>query len=136
MKKAFVCAAALAFLCSMGLAGMSVAGDKGPSEITINADGKKPAVFPHAKHQEKIKCGECHHGKDAAGKQVAYVEGQKNEKCATCHTGDVLKDKVKGKTAIQRAGHGNCLACHKEEAKKDAGLKKIKSCKACHPKKK
>ncbi|HHD64461.1 MAG TPA: class III cytochrome c [Desulfobulbaceae bacterium] len=137
MKKVLIYSVALAFLCSTGLVTMATAAvDKGPAEITLNPDGKKPALFPHAKHQEKIKCGECHHGKDAAGKKVAYVEGQKNEKCVTCHTGDMLKGKVKGKTAIQRAGHGNCLACHKDMAKKDAKLKKIKKCTTCHPKKK
>ncbi|RUM43258.1 MAG: class III cytochrome c [Desulfocapsa sp.] len=135
MKKALVCATALAFFCSMGLVGMSMAGDQGPAEITINPDGKKPAVFPHAQHQERIQCAECHHGK-ADGKQVPYVEGQKIEKCETCHTGDMLKGKVKGKSAMQRAGHGNCLSCHKAEAKKDASLKKIKNCSTCHKKKK
>jgi hypothetical protein len=137
MKKALICSIALVFLCTTGLVAVSMAGEeKGPAELIISPDGKKPVQFPHAKHQEKIKCGECHHGKDAAGKQVAYVEGQKNGKCASCHTGDMLKDKVKGKTALQRAGHGNCLACHKKEAKKDAKLKNIKKCSTCHPKKK
>jgi hypothetical protein len=136
MKKVLICGAALAFVFSLGFASMSMAEEKGPAEITM--DGKKPAVFPHAKHQEKIKCGECHHGA-ADGKQVAYAESQKIEKCATCHTGDMLKagdHKVKGKTAMQRAGHGNCLACHKAEAKKDAKLKKLSKCGTCHPKKK
>ena len=136
MKKIVLCAAALAFVSVTCLAGITLAEEKGPAEITMNPDGKKTAVFPHAKHQEKIKCGECHHSKTDDGKQVAYKEGQKIEKCATCHTGDMLKGKVKGKTAMQRAGHGNCLACHKEEAKKDAAKKNLKKCSTCHPKKK
>jgi len=137
MKKVLIVSVALAFLCSLGLVSMATAGvDKGPAAITINPKGKKPVQFPHAKHQEKIKCGECHHSKGKDGKQVPYVEGQKNEKCATCHTGDMLKGKVKGKTALQRAGHGNCLSCHKEQAKKDPKLKKLKKCSTCHPKKK
>ncbi len=137
MKKALVCAAAVAFVFSLGLAGMSMAEEKGPAEITM-ANGKKPAVFPHAKHQETLKCADCHHSA-ADGKQVPYAEGQKIEKCATCHTGDVLKDganKVKGKTAMQRAGHGNCQSCHKAEAKKDASKKALAKCGTCHPKKK
>ncbi len=137
MKKVFICSLALAFLCSFGLVSMAAAEvDKGPSEMTMNPDGKKPALFPHAKHQEQLKCGECHHGKGSDGKQVAYTEGQEIQKCATCHTGDMLKGKVKGKTAMQRAGHGNCLACHKDMAKKDAKYKQLKKCSNCHPKKK
>ncbi len=142
-KTAVVVASAMAFFC--GGVVMSMADvDKGPPEITMeNPDSKakkpKPAIFPHAKHQERIKCGECHHGKDDAGKQVAYKEGQKNEKCITCHTGDMLKDgpnKVKGKSALQRAGHGNCQKCHKQVAKEDEKKKKLKKCTTCHPKKK
>ncbi len=140
MNKVRIYGMALIFLGTCAFAGLAIADeDKGPVEITINPDGKKPALFPHAKHQERITCGECHHSKDADGKQVAFVEGQKIDKCATCHTGDMLKDganKVKGKTAMQRAGHGNCLKCHKEMAKKDASKKALKKCSTCHPKKK
>ena len=138
MKKVIICGMALAFLMTTGSMAMAEV-DKGPKEITIvNKDSKKPkpAQFPHAKHQERLKCGECHHGKSADGKQIPYKEGQKIEKCVTCHTGDMLKGKVKGKTALQRAGHGNCLACHKEEAKKDPKKKNLKKCSTCHPKKK
>jgi len=136
MKKIMLFLAAAAFVSVTCLAGVTLAEEKGPAEITLNPDGKKAAVFPHAKHQERLKCGECHHSKGDDGKQVAYKEGQKIEKCATCHTGDMLKGKVKGKTAMKRAGHGNCLACHKEEAKKDAAKKNLKKCSTCHPKKK
>ncbi len=140
MKKSLICAVALAFMCTVGLAGMSMAeADKGPAEIIVNPDSekKKPAVFPHAKHQETIECAQCHHSQDADGKQVPYADGQEIKKCAECHTGDMLDAaKYKGKTALQRAGHGNCLACHKAEAKKDPAKKALKSCKTCHPKKK
>lgn len=135
IKKTVVLASALAFLVG-GAVLANAEADKGPADITINADGKKPATFPHAKHQEAIKCGECHHGKDDAGKKVDYADGQKIEKCAACHTGDMLKDKVKGSTAIQRAGHGNCKACHDEQAKADPAKKDLKKCSTCHPKKK
>ncbi len=136
MKKALICGVALAFVFSLGFAGMSMAQEKGPAEITINPDGKKPVQFPHAKHQERLKCGECHHTKGDDGKQVTYTEGMKIEKCEVCHTGDMLKGVVKGKTAMQRAGHGNCLTCHKDESKKDAKLKNLKKCSTCHIKKK
>lgn len=129
---------ALAFLVTTATVAMAEV-DKGPKEIVIvdkNSKKPKPAKFPHAAHQKRVKCGECHHSKSKDGKQVAYKEGQKIEKCITCHTGDMLKDKVKGKTALQRAGHGNCLSCHKAEAKKDPKNKKLKKCSTCHPKKK
>ena len=127
MKKSLICAVALAFMCTVGLAGMSMSEtDKGPADITIEDPGSakpKPAIFPH--------------GQDDAGKQTPYAEGMKIEKCATCHTGDVLDPaKYKGKTAIQRAGHGNCQVCHKAEAKKDEAKKALKKCTTCHPKKK
>ena len=137
MKKAFICGITLAFLCSIGLVGMAAAGvDKGPAEITINPNGKKPVKFPHAMHQKRLKCATCHHSKDKDGKQIPYTEGMKIQKCETCHTGDMLKGKVKGKTAFQRAGHGRCLACHKAMAKKDKKYKKLKKCSTCHIKKK
>jgi hypothetical protein len=136
MKKIVICAAAAAFVSITCLTGMTLAGDKGPAEITINPDGKKPVAFPHAEHQERIKCAECHHTKGPDGKQAPYTEGMKIQKCETCHTGDMLKGEVKGKTAMQRAGHGNCLSCHKEEAKKDPAMKKLKKCSTCHIKKK
>ncbi len=137
MKKVFICGVALAFFCSFGMVSMATAaGEKGPAEITINPNGKKPVQFPHAAHQKKLKCGVCHHSKDKNGKQVPYTKGMKIQKCETCHTGDMLKGKVKGRTALQRAGHGRCLACHKSMAKKDAKYKKLKKCSTCHIKKK
>lgn len=133
------------FVLSLGLtfSGNVFAGDdKGPAEIVIQPTAaktkKSPVVFPHSKHQEKIACAECHHSKDDAGKQVAYVEGQKNKKCASCHNSDVLAGRTLGKLkldTLKGAGHGKCLACHKEKAKADKSLKKLKKCSTCHPKK-
>jgi hypothetical protein len=126
MKKALICGIALAFLCSLGLAGMSFAEDKGPADITL--EGKKPVVFPHAKHQEQFKCGECHHTKGADGKQAPYTEGMKIEKCDTCHNKDA--GMPKGLQSFKDAGHKNCKGCHKEHDKK------LTKCSVCHPKKK
>ncbi len=141
MKKTVVMVSALAFIWGGATMGMAEV-DKGPAEITmVDSTAKKPksAIFPHAAHQKDITCGECHHGIDDAGKQVPYKEGDKIEKCVTCHTGDMLKEgpnKVKGKSAMKRAGHGNCLKCHSEIAKKDEKMKAMKKCTTCHPKKK
>lgn len=145
LKKVLACSVMSLFVFYGAASFISAAVDNGPAEITIvssTSKKPKPAVFPHKMHQEtlKLKCAECHH-QNADGKQVAYEEGQKVEKCESCHNKDVLAGKVKGKLkldTIKGAGHGNCLACHKEMAKKDPALKakKIGSCKACHPKKK
>ena len=61
--------------------------NKGPAEITLNADGKKPAVFPHAAHQKLNDCGTCHHYQDDAGARVACADDSldKISKCSTCH---------------------------------------------------
>ena len=50
--------------------------------------------------------------------------------------GEKLAGKTKGKLkldTLKGAGHGNCLECHKEQAK-DPAKKALKSCKTCHPK--
>ncbi len=59
------------------------AGNTGPADITLDEGGKKPAQFPHKKHQDTFKCAECHHGMAADGKQVPYVEGQEIKNCAS-----------------------------------------------------
>ena len=82
IRKVLVCGTAAAFLLC-GLAFTSLAGDTGPETITLTATGSakpKPATFPHKKHQETLKCGECHHGMQD-GKQVPYAEGMAIGKC-------------------------------------------------------
>ena len=138
LKKFFACGVMSLFIMSCA-AILAFAADTGPAEITLGASGKKPAVFPHKKHQDAFKCADCHHGM-ADGKQVPYVEGQKIEKCETCHNPNVLAGKTKGSLALDTlkgAGHGNCLECHKEKAASDPAMKekKIDKCDTCHPKK-
>lgn len=133
MKKLVILGAAVAFLCATGLVSMTMAeGDKGPAEITINADGKKPALFPHAEHQSRLKCADCHHSKGDDGSQVAYTDGQKVEKCASCHNTDTLAGKMAGTNkldTLKGAGHALCKECHKKEEKAPT------KCTTCHPKK-
>ncbi|SDP18693.1 cytochrome c3 family protein [Desulforhopalus singaporensis] len=140
LKKILACSA-IAMLVLTGSAVLSMGSDTGPEEITMvgsKSAKPKPAVFPHKMHQEKFECAECHHGM-ADGKQVPYAEGMEIQKCETCHNEEVLAGKTADKLkldTIKGAGHGNCLACHKEMVKKDAELKakKINSCKTCHQK--
>lgn len=136
-KRVFACCMVSLFIVCGAAVITSIASDAGPAEITMEGK-KKSAVFPHKKHQDALSCAECHHSM-ADGKQVAYVEGQEIKKCADCHNKDVLGGKKLGKLkldTIKGAGHGNCLACHKETAKAKPELKALKKCSTCHPKKK
>ena len=136
MKKALICGVALAFLCSTGLVTMAMA-DNGPAEITLQStiDGAKkakPAQFTHAKHQEKLKCGDCHHSKGADGKQVAYTEGMKIEKCDTCHN-KAAAGMPKGLNTFKKAAHKRCKTCHKS-MKKEGNATGPTKCNGCHKK--
>ncbi len=90
----------------------------------------KPGVgFSHKKHSVdyKISCTECHHNyKD--GKNV-WKEGDKVEKCITCH--DMKKKKGKA-PKYKIAMHKDCQGCHKKlkKAKKPTGPSK--KCNQCH----
>ena len=130
MKKTLICATAFAFLASVAFTGAAIASDKGPAEMTLEstidkASKPKPATFPHAKHQETLKCGECHHGKGADGKQVAYSDGMKIEKCESCHNkGAGMPAKL---DTFKAVAHENCKGCHKA-----SGNKELTKCKTCH----
>ncbi len=127
MKKTLICSVALAFFCTTGLAALSMAQDKGPAEMVLKtAKAKKPALFPHAKHQERLKCGECHHTKGPDGKQAPYTEGMKIQKCETCHNKDA--GMPKGLASFKDVGHKMCKGCHKKTDKK------LTKCGVCHKK--
>jgi hypothetical protein len=134
MRKALICVFAVTFLC---FAGITLA-DNGPADMVLQAvkdaaKKPKPAVFPHAKHQEIAKCADCHHSaKD--GEQVAYTDGQPVQKCEECHfKGNGMDKKI---ATFKAAAHKNCRDCHKAAAAKDPSLKeKFAKCMPCHPKK-
>ncbi len=129
MKKLLVCGAVLAAFFVVG-SGVSFAeADKGPAEITLEstidpAKKPKPSIFPHAEHQSRLECGECHHGKDADGKKVAYVDGQEIGKCESCH--NKAAGMPKEVESFKNAAHAQCKDCH---AAKDKALAK---CSVCH----
>lgn len=139
MKKVLICGVALAFFCTTGLVTIGMAeDDKGAADITLESTidkGKKPkpATFPHAKHQETLKCADCHHSKGADGKKVEYAAGQKVEKCESCH--NKAAGMPEGLQTFKDVAHKNCKGCHKEEATKDEAKKALTKCGACHPKK-
>jgi c(7)-type cytochrome triheme protein len=128
-KKSLVLLVVTALTLSLALAvSMSFAtDDKGPAEITMNADGTKPVMFPHAKHQEKNECGTCHHYQDDAGARVACLDDSldKIAKCDTCHNADFANEKLRTWKDI---GHGLCKDCHTKM--KDAGAPT--KCNDCH----
>ncbi len=147
-KKALICGVAvLFFLGGFVFNSSATEVDKGPADMILEAvkdKGKKPkpSVFPHAKHQENISCGDCHHSGEP-GKQGPYVEGMKIDKCETCHyKGSGMPSKKDKKKKIAKldtfkdAAHQNCKGCHKKVKKEKPELKKKwKKCLPCHVKK-
>lgn len=69
--------------------------DKGEEVITLNAEGKKPAIFPHWAHQERLECAFCHEderfptewNKDTghATCKECHAKTDAPTKCSTCH---------------------------------------------------
>ncbi|MFA6464279.1 MAG: cytochrome c3 family protein [Desulfurivibrionaceae bacterium] len=74
--------------------------ESAPTEITLKTDAaKKPAVFPHAKHQTKNECDVCH--KDANFPTDKNWDMKKGHTlCLGCH-------KAKNQGAVK------CDGCHK-----------------------
>ena len=97
--------------------------------VLKTAKARKPAFFPHKKHQDMYSCDTCHHTKDATGKQGPYVEGQE-KKCVTCHNKkDMPNKKLNG---FKKIGHARCKECHKKMKKE--GKKAPTKCSGCHRK--
>ena len=137
-KNTIICGL-LVLLAICGFANYGFSSDSGPSDLKLTSSTsskKPPAIFPHKKHQETLKCSECHHDiKD--GKQAPYTEGMEIKKCESCHNPELLAGKKIGKNKLDSfkgAAHENCLGCHKDVAKKDESKKQLKSCKTCHKK--
>jgi hypothetical protein len=100
-------------------ASFALAAEQAPGTVTLKASmgGVK---FDHAAHAKAAKCETCHH---AAKEGKALTSA--HEKCSDCHTATpVAPVKANAKTAF----HGNCIECHKKEAK---GPQK---CTECHDK--
>ena len=115
---------------SLAVVATSIARDKGPAEMTLQtADAKKPANFPHAKHQEKYGCDTCHHYMDAEGNQAPCTgDDDPIQKCESCHNKDFKDVKL---NSFKNAAHAQCKECHKKE-----GGNAPTKCTGCHPKKK
>jgi len=110
----------IAMLVVFAIALVAFAADKGPETINLadkwEVKAKKPAViFPHAFHQTKNECTECH----AADGSLVSIDGKAIAPKGTLKPGK--KDKV--------VHNEFCIKCHK--AKK---VKKGSSCNTCHKK--
>ncbi|MBZ4647071.1 MAG: multiheme C-type cytochrome [Clostridia bacterium] len=110
----------LALIAVLSFALVVFAADKGPETIDLSKSfnyektTKKPVMFPHAFHQTKVECAECHMSAEG-GKELKNI-----------NTGDILK-------VTKLVGTANdvhkefCWPCHK--AKK---VKSGTSCNKCH----
>lgn len=131
LKKTINCSliAAVVFCLAMMASGVSFAANAGPEEITLQtAEAKKPAKFPHKKHQATIKCEECHHTATADGKKGPYVAGQE-KKCETCHNKDFKNAEL---NSLKGIGHARCKECHQKMEKE--GKAAPTKCAGCHTK--
>lgn len=102
----------------------------GPVQMVLHtAMAKKPAAFPHKKHQDMFECAECHHSKDDKNQQTPYVEGMKIQKCVACHNDSMANKKL---NHFKLAAHARCKGCHKKAAQTGKAGPVIK-CSGCHP---
>jgi len=72
-----------------------------PAELILKTEaGKKPAVFPHAKHQDKIECDLCHKDANFPADKNNWDMKKGHTLCLGCH-------KAKNQGAVK------CDGCHK-----------------------
>ncbi len=126
-----VCSLLVAILFGLVMTGIAMAADTGPAIIILKARMGN-VTFPHAAHQKKFKCGQCHHSKGPNGKQVPYKAGQKIEKCSACHNAN--SGMPKKLNSVKKVMHKNCRGCHK--AMQKTNPKAPTKCRACHVKNK
>lgn len=132
-KNSFIFTFALAFFLILAIvndsskaSGTEAAADTGPEVMELKtSNAKKPARFPHGKHQESMACKECHHAINEDGVKNPYVEGMKIKKCVTCHNKDDMSNPKLN--SFKLAAHGLCKECHKQN--KDSAPTK---CSGCH----
>lgn len=105
--------------------GESMVDRNGPAEIILKtALARKPAFFPHHRHQEKYPCGTCHHDSDYAGMMPNLEDRQEIYKCTACHNEDLPNEELNN---FQDIGHALCRDCHR----KNQDITSAK-CTTCH----
>ena len=99
----------------------------GPKEMVLKTvQARKPAYFPHKRHQDKYTCGKCHHGKNSSGMLVQYTAETTIYKCTACHNTDLPNKELND---FQSIGHQLCRECHR----KNQDITSAK-CSTCHRK--
>ncbi len=121
MRRSRFASVVCAVFFAMAVSGIACAADSGPETIEFPGGKKGVVTFNHKQHQEKFKCGECHHGPGHSD----YTEGMEIKKCEECHNKEMANKKL---NKPMKAFHKNCKGCHKEQG----GPTK---CKECHVKK-
>ncbi len=102
----------------------------GPGVIKMQTSRKrKPAMFPHRRHQEMYGCANCHHGRDSEGKKVPYTEGMEIQHCVTCHNQKMENKKL---NSLMLASHTKCKGCHKKVVTESGTAGPIAKCMGCH----
>lgn len=97
---------------SSGIEESSPVRSNGPEEMILQtSQARKPAYFPHKKHQEKFTCGTCHHGTDPSGRLAQYTEATIITKCTACHNTDMPNEELND---FQLIGHKLCRECHRK----------------------
>jgi len=105
-------------------------GNLGPAVIKMETSrSRKPALFPHRRHQEKYDCADCHHGMDSAGNQIPYSEGMEIKHCVTCHNAKMKNKRLNG---LMLAAHTRCKGCHKKVVEESGKAGPIARCSGCH----
>lgn len=100
----------------------------GPAEIILKTSlARKPAFFPHRRHQSIYPCATCHHGKDSSGRRIQYNPETIINKCTTCHNPDMPNMDLNGFKAI---GHQLCRECHRTHQNITSA-----KCSTCHNRK-
>lgn len=109
---------------------VSILSERGPAVIKMQtARKKKPALFPHRKHQDMFDCEVCHHGMDAEGNQTPYTAGMAIQHCVTCHNPKMENKKLNN---LMQASHARCKGCHKKMVADGEAAGPIGKCSGCH----
>jgi hypothetical protein len=109
---------------------LSILSERGPAVIKMQtARKKKPALFPHRKHQDMWDCEVCHHGMDADGNQTPYTAGMAIQHCVTCHNPKMENKKLNN---LMQAAHARCKGCHKKMVADGDAAGPIGKCSGCH----
>lgn len=91
---------------------------------------RKPALFPHRRHQDMFECAVCHHGMDSDERKLPYTEGMDILHCAACHNPTSLENRKLNN--LKLAAHTLCKGCHRKTVAEKGTAGPIDKCTGCH----